>query len=87
MALELGQNGTPVSITVLSATPTGTINFNVMLQIEAMVAVDGQPPYPATIPTTLSQMQAPLVQPGKTFSGKVAPDDREKIWLDPTSIR
>ncbi|HEY1413681.1 MAG TPA: hypothetical protein VGF36_16155 [Rhodopila sp.] len=87
MAVTLGQTGTPVSVTVVSATQTAQINFNVMLQVEAMVYPDGQPPYPAQIPLTVSQMQAPFVQPGKTFSGKVAPDDRQKVWIDPTSIQ
>ena len=86
MAATLGQTGTPVSVTIVSATPTAQINFNVMLALEAMVYPDGQPPYPAQIPLTVSQMQAPFVQPGKTFAGRVAPDDRQKIWIDPTSI-
>jgi hypothetical protein len=86
MALTLGQNGNPVSVTIVSAAITGTLNFDVMLQIEAMVYPDGQPPYPAQIPLTVSQMQAPFVQPGKTFAGKVDPSDRQKIWVDPTSI-
>lgn len=87
MAATLGQNGNPVSVTVVSASPMGTINFDVMLQIEAMVSADGQPPYQAQIPLTVSQMQAPFVQPGKTLSGRAAPEDRQKIWIDPTSIR
>ena len=86
MAVTLGQNGNPVSVSVVSAAMTGTINFDVMLQVEAMVYPDGQPPYPAQIPLTVSQMQAPFVQPGKTLQGKVDPSDRQKIWIDPTSI-
>jgi len=87
MALTLGQNGNPVNVSIVSAAPMGTINFDVMLQVEAMVYADGQPPYPAQIPLTVSQMQAPFVQPGKTFAGKADPTNRQKIWIDPTSIR
>jgi hypothetical protein len=87
MASTLGANGIPVSISVVSATQTGVFNFNAMLEIEAMVMPDGQPPYQARIPLTISQLQAPLIQPGKTFTGKAAPDNRETIWIDPTSIR
>jgi len=86
MALTIGANGTPASITVMSATQTGQINFDLMLNIEAMVALDGQPPYPVTIPMTVNQMQAAYVQPGKTFTGKVDPANRNSVWIDPTSI-
>jgi hypothetical protein len=86
MAVTLGQTGNPVSVTIVSASPRGQINFDLMLQIEAMVYPEGQLPYPAQIPLTVSQMQAPFVQPGKTFAGKADPEDRQKIWIDPTSI-
>jgi Ni,Fe-hydrogenase I small subunit len=86
LALTIGANGTPASITVMSATQTGMLNFDLMLTIEAMVALDGQPPYPVTIPMTVNQMQAAYVQPGKTFSGKVDPANRNSVWVDPTSI-
>lgn len=86
MAVTLGQNGDPVSVTVVSASATATINFDVMLQLDAMVYPDGQPPYPAQIPLTVSQMQAPFVQAGKTFAGRADPNDRQRIWIDPTSI-
>jgi hypothetical protein len=86
MALTLGANGISASVTVVSVTQTGMLNFDAMLQVEAMVTPDGQPPYPATIPMTINQMQAAYVLPGKTFAGKVAPDNRETVWIDPTSI-
>ena len=86
MALTVGANGTPASITVISATQTAQINFNLMLSVEAMVSLDGQPPYPVTIPLTVNQMQAAYVQPGKTFSGKVDPANRTTVWIDPASI-
>ena len=86
MAVTLGANGLPASITINSVQQTGMLNFDLMLSLEVMVMPDGQPPYPATVPITLSQMQAPFVQPGKTFQGKVDPQDRSKVWIDPMSI-
>jgi Ni,Fe-hydrogenase I small subunit len=86
MALTIGANGTPASITVMSVAQTGQLNFDLMLSVEAMVSLDGQPPYPVTIPMTVNQMQAAYVQPGKTFSGKVDPANRTAVWVDPSSI-
>jgi hypothetical protein len=86
MALTLGSTGLPASITVNSVQQTGTLNFDLMLQLDVMVMPDGQPPYPAKVPLTISQMQAAFVQPGKTFSGKVDPSNRATVWIDPTSI-
>jgi hypothetical protein len=87
MALTIGATGIPASITVTSVAQTGTVNFDVMLKLEATVMPDGQPPYPATIPLTISQMQAAFIQPGKTFSGKIDPGNRTTVWIDPASIR
>lgn len=87
MALTVGANGIPVSITVMSVVQTGTVNFDLMLTIEAMVSPDGQPPYPVSIPLTISQMQAAFIQSGKTFSGKADPANRNTVWIDPLSIR
>ena len=87
MALTIGANGTPASITVTSVAQTGTLNFDVMLKLEATVMPDGQPPYPATVPLTINQMQAAFIQPGKTFSGKIDPANRTTVWIDPASIR
>jgi hypothetical protein len=84
--VTIGANGIPATITVTSVVQTGLLNFDVMLKLEATVMPDGQPPYPASIPLTISQMQVGLVQPGKTFSGKVDPSDRATVWIDPTSI-
>jgi hypothetical protein len=84
--MEDGQTGNPVSVTIVSASPRGQIDLDLMLQVEAMVYREGQPPYPAQIPLTVSQMQAPFVQPGRTFPGKADPSDRQKIWIDPASI-
>ena len=86
MALTIGANGLPAQITVTSVTQTGMINFNAMLSVEAMVMPDGQPPYPATVPMTVNQMQLAYVQPGKTFQGKVDPQNRQSVWIDPLSI-
>jgi len=82
MALTIGANGIPAT----SVAQTGTLNFDLMLKIEATVMPDGQPPYPASIPLTVNQMQAALIQPGKTFSGKIDPADRTTVWIDPTRI-
>ena len=87
MAVTIGANGIPASITVTSVAQTGLLNFDVMLKLEATVMPDGQPPYPATVPLKVSQMQAGLIQPGKTFSGKIDPGNRATVWIDPTSIR
>jgi hypothetical protein len=87
MALTIGANGIPASITVTSVAQTGTLNFDVMLKLEATIMPDGQPPYPATVPLTISQMQAAFIQPGKTFSGKIDPANRTTVWIDPASIR
>lgn len=86
MALTLGQNGTPASVTVTAVQQTGMLNFNAMLQLDVTVMPSDQPPYPASVPLTIPQTQAAFVQPGKTFSAKVDPEDRMKIWIDPLSI-
>ena len=86
MALTVGANGIPAAITVTSVQQTGMINFNAMLSLEAMVMPDGQPPYPATLGLTVNQMQLAYVQPGKTFRGKIDPQNRQSVWLDPMSI-
>jgi hypothetical protein len=82
-----GFDGTPVCVTVVSATPTAQIDFNVLMEIDATVHREGEQPYRVQIPLTLSQMQAPFLQPGRTFAATVAPDDRHKIWIDPASVR
>jgi hypothetical protein len=86
MAMTVAANGVPASITVVSVTQNGMLNFNPMLQLEVTVMPDGRAAYPASVPLTINQMQAAAVQPGKTFTGKVDANDPSVVWIDPTSV-
>ena len=86
-ALNAQANGISTNVTISAVRQTGMINFDAMLQIDAMVMPDGAPPYPVSISQTVPQIQLGMLQPGTTLVGKVDPQNRNAVWLDLMTLR
>lgn len=76
-------DGLAGTASVLSATQTGAlVNFNPTVQLELLVTVPEQPPYPVTLQTVVPQLHLARVQPGATIAVNVARADRQQVLID-----
>jgi hypothetical protein len=68
---------------VLASRDTGMrVNFNPTLELDLLVNLPGQPPYPVTTRSTVSQAHLGLVQPGSAVRVRVNPATPQVVHLD-----
>jgi len=68
---------------VLAARDTGIrVNFNPTLELDLLVHLPGQPPYPITTRATVSQVHLGLVQTGSAVRVRVNPATPQVVHLD-----
>ena len=82
-AARLAATGDPATAQVNLARDTGQmINMQPVIELNLLVFLEGQPPYPVTL-----RQVVPLAQMGRLTSGsrlavKVDPAARETVWID-----
>jgi hypothetical protein len=73
----------PGQAQVLAARDTGMrVDFNPTLELDLIVHLPGQPPYPVSTRSTVSQVQLALVQPGSAVRVRVNPATPQVVHLD-----
>jgi hypothetical protein len=71
------------SAQILASRDTGVrMNLDPTLQLDLLVTVPGQPPYPATVTTTVSMAHIGRVQPGGVVAVRVNPTTPAAVHLD-----
>lgn len=71
------------SAQILASRDTGMrMNLDPTLQLDLLVTLPGQPPYPATVTSTISMAFIGRVQPGATVAVRVNPATPATVHLD-----
>ena len=86
-ALSAQANGVRRTVTITGMRQVGQINFDLLMEFDLTVLIDGMPPYPATAQQAVSQMQIGQLRPGTNLEAMIDPANPNAIWLDLMSIR
>lgn len=70
------------TVTISGMRQIGMLNFDLLVEFDLTVLLDGMPPYPATTQQRVSQMQIGQLRPGQTLQASVDPANPAAIWLD-----
>ncbi len=85
-AMTAAATGVGMTATITGARQLGTVNFDLLMELDLTVLPSGLPPYPATAQVTISQLQVAQVRQGATVRVKVTPGNPAAVWVDPASI-
>ena len=82
-AAGLAESGEPATAQVNAARDTGTVaNLQPVMEIDLLVFVEGQPPYPVTLRQIVPLAQVGRLVPGTRLPIKIDPADPGAVWLD-----
>jgi hypothetical protein len=82
-AAALAANGKPGTAQVNTARDTGTMmNLQPVVEIDLLVFLQGQPPYPITVSQVVPVAQVGRLVPGARLTVKVDRAAPDKIWID-----
>ncbi len=80
---ELKATGLDAVATILAVRDTGTlVNFDPVLDIDLLVRVGDQPPYPVTLRECIGKVVVGRLAPGAAFAGKVDPSTSTNLFVD-----
>jgi len=82
-AAGLAESGDPATAQVNAARDTGAVvNMQPVMEIDLLVFVEGQPPYPATLQQIVPMAQVGRLTPGTRLPIMVDRNDPGAIWID-----
>ena len=82
-AAALAESGEPATAQVNAARDTGTMaNLQPVMEIDLLVFVEGQPPYPVTLRQIVPLAQIGRLVPGTRLPVKIDPADPGAVWID-----
>ena len=82
-AAGLAESGDPATAQVNGARDTGTVvNMQPVMEIDLLVFVEGQPPYPATLQQVVPIAQVGRLAPGTRLPVMIDRTDPGAIWID-----
>jgi hypothetical protein len=80
---DLKARGVDATATITGVRDTGAlVNFNPVLDIDVLVIVPDQPPYPVTFRECIGKVVVGRLAPGAAFACKVDPTTRTNIYVD-----
>ena len=80
---QLEATGLDAVATILGVRDTGTlVNFNPVLDVEVLVRVGDQPPYPVTFRECVTKIVVGWLAPGAAFGCKVDPAEKSNLYVD-----
>ena len=83
VAAGLAESGDPATAQVNAARDTGTVvNMQPVMEIDLLVFVEGQPPYPASLQQVVPMAQVGRLAPGTRLSVMIDSTDPGAIWID-----